>query len=161
MIYRVVTPITSSLRVFLLLSGFIYALWGITTFSFQIVLAVNSYSSYYHGFWIGSFLIIGGIIMMVAGLRSAYPLGHLSRMYVIDLIFCIIGLAFSIANYTMSNRCVSPSVWYCDDSLESNLKLGLLVIFGVAFIHTIFNMFFISKEQRRTISTSNPNVLPY
>jgi hypothetical protein len=151
-------PITTSLKVFLLLSGFIYSLWGIVSFSFQIAIVVNSYSTYYHGFWTGAFLIVSGILMMVIGTRSSYPLAKLMQMYAVDLVLCIIGLIFAIVNYTLSNRCHSMRTWYCDDNLASNLKIGLLIIFIFAIIHTIFNILYISKEQKKAISVSNPNV---
>ncbi len=144
---------------FLLLSGFIYSLWGILSISFQIAIVVNSYSTYYHGFWTGGFLIVGGILMMVIGFRSSYPLARLMRMYVVDLIFCAIGLAFSITNYAISDHCFSTSTWYCDDSLASNLKIGLVIIFSLAIIHTAFNIFYISKEQKKAIAISNSNIL--
>jgi hypothetical protein len=143
---------------FLLFSGFLYSLWGILAYSFQIAIIVNSYSTYYHGFWTGAFLIFGGIIIMVIGFRSAYPLAQLMRIYMVDLIFCALGLVFSITNYTTSNRCDSISTWYCDDSLANNLKIGLMIIFSLSTIHTICNMFYISKEQKRVIATLNPNI---
>ena len=140
---------------FLIISGFIYSIWGILAFSLQTAIVVNSFSTYYHGFWTGGFLIIGGIVMMIVAFRSYYPLIHLERIYTINLSFCITGLIFSITNYIISTRCTSLSSFYCDDSLASNLKVTLLVVFIFSLIHTITNMIFISKEHRRTVLRSN------
>jgi hypothetical protein len=142
----------------LLLSGFLYALWGIIAFSFQLAIAVNSYSTNYQGFWTGPILIVGGILMMVVGFRPAFPLAQLIRMHYTGLTVSAVGLIVSIINYSMSNQCTSTTYWYCDDSLISNLKISLVIIFGCALIHTILNMVYISKQQKQAISTSIPNI---
>ena len=61
----------------------------------------------------------------------------------------------------MSNQCSSTIYWYCDDSLAHNLKLGLVLTFSFAIIHTIINIVYIFKQQTQAISTSNPNVSNY
>jgi hypothetical protein len=146
---------------FLCISGFIYSLWGISIVSVQIGIVVNSFSTYYHGFWAGTFLIFGGIFMMIIAFRSSYPMIHLIRTYSMNLGFCTVGLVFSIVNYATSTRCISISSWYCDESLASNLKVSLLILFILGLIHTIINMIFISKEQKRGLLRSNSNVLSH
>ncbi len=142
----------------MLLSGFFNALWGILAFSFQLALTVNSHSTFYHGFWTGPILMVGGILMMVVGFRPAFPLVQLTRAYYSELILCAVGLFISIIDYSTSSKCTSTLFWYCDDSLVSNLKIGLVIIFSFALIHTIFNMVYISKQHKQAISRSNPNV---
>jgi succinate dehydrogenase hydrophobic anchor subunit len=145
----------------LAISGFIYALWGISAVSVQIGILVNSFSTYYHGFWLSIFSIIGGILMMIVAFRSSYPLFQLTRIYAINLVFCGVGLIFSVINYTTSPRCMSTPFWYCDDSLSNNLKLMLLIIFILGLIHTIINMIVVSKEHKRALAKFNPNVIDH
>jgi hypothetical protein len=63
-------------------------------FSLQLAIVVNSFSIYYHGFWIGVFLIVGGSVMMVAAFRLDYPLIHLTRIYAVNIGFGTAGLVF-------------------------------------------------------------------
>jgi len=145
----------------LLLSGFIYSLWGILAFSIHIAIIVNSYSTYYYGLFTGFFLVFGGIIMMVIGLRPSYPMNRLIRMYTVTLMLCILGLISSIINYTLSTRCSSVLVRYCDDNLGSNLKISLIITFSLSVIHTAINLFYVPTEQKRAISRSNADIINY
>lgn len=156
---RILTPISPNLKIFLLASGIFYALWGIIAVSLQVAILINSYSTYYSGFWTGIFLVVGGISMMVISCGTAYPLSNLTRMLTIDLVFCIIGLIFSIINYSLTTRCsYSVYSWYCDDNLTINLKIGHIAVFAVAVIHTIIIMVQVSREQTKALLTSNPTV---
>ncbi|UJR35384.1 hypothetical protein I4U23_028141 [Adineta vaga] len=155
------TTITTDLKLFLFISGFFYALWGIIAISLQIGLIVNSYSSYYHGFWAGSFLIVGGIIMMITAAKSHYPLIRLVQYYSINLGLTTVGLVFSIINYSLATKCTLFSSLYCDDDLASHLKFFLIITFSVAFIHTIINMVIVTREHQRTVSRSNSSVANY
>ncbi|CAF0761890.1 unnamed protein product [Rotaria sp. Silwood1] len=131
----------------------------ITTFSLQLAIVVNFYSTYYNGFWAGIFLVFGGSIMVIIGFRPSFPLLGLMRLYIFTLVFSTMGLTFSIVDYSLSARCTSISSLYCDDSLASNLKVILLVTFTVALIHTGINMIVISKEQKTILIQSNPRNL--
>ncbi len=158
---RIAVPLTTNFRLFLGISGFIYALWGISAFSVQLAIIINSISSYYSGFWSAVFLIVGGIIMMVAACRSAYPLQKLTVNYILNLSFCTIGLIFAIVNYTITSPCSVTSFWYCDSSLSGHLRIALLVLFILALIHTIINMIVVSKEHKRALSKTHPSLASY
>jgi hypothetical protein len=99
--------------------------------------------------------------MMMIGLRPSYPMARLTRMYVVDLILCIMGLFSAIINYTLSIRCSSLIVRYCDDDLCINLKLSLIITLSLSVIHTAINMYYVSTEERRAILRSNADILNY
>ncbi|CAF1278479.1 unnamed protein product [Adineta steineri] len=155
------TAITTNLRMFLFISGFIYSFWGISMTSLQVAIVINTFSTSYYGFYLGAFLIITGIVMMVVAFRSYYPLIHLKRIYNINLCVCLLGLIFSITDYTRSTRCSSTSSSYCDDTLASHLKIILVITYVLGFIHTIINKSFISKEHQQTVWKANSDVANY
>jgi hypothetical protein len=158
----ITTPVTPNLRAFFIISGIIYCLWGILSFSIQLGIAVNSYSTYYQGFWTGIFILVGGIHTLIVACRPSYPLNHLTRIYVIGLILSLIGFLFSVFNYSFSTQCTSTFIWYmCDYELTSNLKIVLLVIFLLASIHSVINIVFVSKIQKKSLSLPTPIVSGY
>ncbi|CAF0817308.1 unnamed protein product [Rotaria sordida] len=61
--YLTPTPITSSLRVFFIISGLLYLIWGILAVGLEIGILIYSYWRYYTGFWtaILVFFIIANI----------------------------------------------------------------------------------------------------
>jgi len=153
-------PITNSLKSFLLLSGFLYCLWGIIIFSIQLGIVVNSYSNYYYGFWTGVFLDIGGIVMMIYGLKLMAPVNRLIRMLIFIALPCLTGFIYTIVNYCMTSPCQSTtSTYLCDDSLFRNLKLSLLIVFSLAAVHTPMNIFYLTKEYNRALKQSYPTIL--
>ncbi len=149
---------TTDLKTFLIISGFIYSTLGMFAFCLQLAIVVNSFSKYYHGFWIDVFLIVGGSVMMIAAISIILSIDSSDTNICVNIGFCTAGLVFSIINYVITTRCVSLSSLDCDENLASNLKVILLVVFILALIHTIMNMIYISKEHHRTLSKSNSNV---
>ena len=146
------TEIKTNLRIFFAASGFFYALWGIVAISVQIAIIINTFSTYYHGLWSGSLLIIAGAIMMIIAARSHYPLMRLLPIYGFNLGFSTVALVFSAINYSLTRQCNSL---YCDKSLANQLQLSLIVTFSVALIHTIANLIFVLREHRRTVAVAN------
>ncbi|CAF0759630.1 unnamed protein product [Adineta steineri] len=155
------TAITTNLRMFLIISGFIYSFWGILMASLEIAIVVNTYSTYYHGAWIGPFLIFGGIFMMVVAFRSYYLLIHLNRIYNANLNFCLLGFILTIINSRTTPRCSPDSSLYCDSTLTNCLKITLAITFILGFLHSIINKIFIYKEHQQTVSKANSNVANY
>jgi hypothetical protein len=153
------TPFTYNFKMFLTISGFIYLILGILAFGLEIGIIVNSYWTFYHGLWAGTFLIGIGIAMLVIACRTSYPLLHLTRILGVILGISALGLIFSIMNYSTSIRCFSSlSLCYCDGKLASDLKATILVLFILAVIHTAINFTVIVKTHRRTLLASNPKV---
>ncbi|CAF1216632.1 unnamed protein product [Rotaria magnacalcarata] len=152
-------PITKNLRIFLIISGFFYALWGIIEFSLQTAIVVNSYSTYYNGFWTGIFFIVAGILMTIIGFQSSYPILRLVRFYIVNLTLCALAFSFSMINYAISTRCTSRTSRYCDDNLSSNLKCMLMITFSIGLMHTVVNMIVISKEHKRILAQFSSNIL--
>ncbi|CAF0779886.1 unnamed protein product [Adineta ricciae] len=146
------TEIKTNLRIFFAVSGFFYALWGIVVISVQIAIIINTFSTYYHGLWCGSLLVIAGATMMIIAARSHYPLMRLLPLYGFNLGFSTVALIFSAINYSLTRQCDSL---YCDKSLANQLQLSLIVTFSVALIHTIVNLIFVSREHRRTVALAN------
>jgi hypothetical protein len=153
----VATTITPGLRAFLIISGILYLIWGILAIGLEIGLIINLSSTYYRGFWGGGVLIGGGISMLVAACRSSYIMMHLVRLFIVSLVFCILGFILSVVNYTSSSYC-SFSWLYCDSRTELNIKGVLLGLFLIATIHTIVNLVIASNTHKRTMSTPASNV---
>ncbi|CAF3375584.1 unnamed protein product [Rotaria socialis] len=152
-------PIATNLRNFLIISGFFYALWGTIAFSLQTAIVVNSYSTYYNGFWTGIFFIVAGILMTIIGFQSSYPILRLLRFYIVNLTLCAFAFSFSMINYAISTRCTSRTSRYCDDNLASNLKFMLMITFNIGLIHTVVNMIVISKEHKKMLTQFSSNIL--
>ena len=124
-----------------------------------MVTIIYSYSASYYGLGSEISFILEGTVMMIAGLVSAYPLIRLIRMNIIILILCITGLALSIVNYLSSERCISKIGPYCDEVYLIDLKIGLIITFSLAAIHTLINIFYLSKEKRRAMARSHPTMM--
>ena len=158
----VLTPITPSLRAFLMISGMLYLLWGILAIGLEVGLIINAYTTYYRGFWAGGFLIGGGISMLVAACKVSYPLIQLTRVFIMGLCFCMVAVVLSVINITASSRCEwSSFLYFCDSTLATNLKIVILVVFVVSVIHTIINMVVVNNARKRTTATSPPSVPSY
>ncbi|CAF4250039.1 unnamed protein product, partial [Adineta steineri] len=133
------TPIKSNIKAFLIISGIFYMIWGIIAFGLEIGIITSAYLTYYRGIWAGVFLIGGGISMMI---------------------ICIFALLSSILNIYGLSRCNPDPHWYnyCDRLLATNLKIVILVLFVIANIHSIINMFVTGKVQKRAATTSPTNI---
>jgi hypothetical protein len=102
----------------------------------------------------GLFIIISGIMVLVAACQANYALQGLVRSFTIALIFCILGFVVSIVNYAASNRCDNGSwIYYysCDTQLASDLKIVILVESALATVHTIVNMVVLSNMHKRSM----------
>jgi len=122
---------------------------------------LNSYTTYYRGLWVGGILVGGGISMLVAACRTCYVMAYMIRMFVVTLIFIILGLILSIVNLTSSIRCDSYYRYYCDDQLAINLKIVILVLFIISTIQTIVNISVVSSAQKRAMVTPASNIPCY
>jgi multisubunit Na+/H+ antiporter MnhE subunit len=149
MISAVVTP---SLRNFLLISGLLCLIWGISAIGLEIAILIYSYSTYYRGLWMGGYLIGCGISMLFAACQSSYKFFTLTGMLVVALIFCILGAALSALNYSSSMRCSdSYYIFMCDSVLATDLKLAILALSIVATVHTIINMVIIQSTHNKAV----------
>ena len=155
------TLLTYNIKTFLVISGIIYFLLGILAYGLEIGIIVNSFWTFYRGFWAGTFLIGTGIVMLIIACRASYPLIYLTRILGVILGISALGLIFSIINYSASTQCFSSSLWNCDGKLASDLKVAILVIFILAVIHTAINLAVIIKTHRRTLLASNPKIPTY
>ena len=145
------TPITADVRNFLLISGIFYLIWGILAVGLEIGIISYSYRTYYRGFWMGLFIFISSITMLVAACQANYALQRLVRSFTVALVFCILGLIFSIVDYAFANRCDYYDYWYsCDSKKASDLKIVILVVSVVATIHTIVNMVIIGNMHKKS-----------
>lgn len=145
------TPITADVRNFLLVSGILYLIWGILAVGLEIGIITYSYRTYYRGFWMGLFIFISGITMLVAACQANYALLRLVRSFTVALVFCILGLIFSIVDYVFASRCDSYVYWYnCDLKKASDLKIVILVVSVLATIHTIVNMVIVSNMHKKS-----------
>jgi hypothetical protein len=145
------TQITADVRNFLLISGLLYLLWGILGVGLEIGIIANSYLTYYRGFWMGLFIFISGITMLVAACQANYALQSLVRSLTVALIFCILGLIFSIVNYAYSTRCDYYRSYNCDSKRAADLKIAILVVSILATIHTIVNMVVIGNMHNKSM----------
>ncbi|CAF3379167.1 unnamed protein product [Rotaria sp. Silwood1] len=154
--YLTPTPITSNLRVFFMISGLLYLIWGVLVIGLEIGIIVYSYWRYYTGFWTGSFFIAGGITMLIVACRPSYAMTHLIRLFGLCLFLSILGLILSIVYVATLNQCSSTYYWYyCYSSTGRNLKIALLIFFIITSIHTIINMIVASNARKSTASASN------
>jgi hypothetical protein len=154
----VLTPITPSLKAFMVISGIIYLLWSVLAFGLEIGLIANGSVTYYRGLWAGAFILGGAISMLIAACRQSYNMAHLIGMFAVALVFCILGLILSIVNYAASSGCTYSFYYYCDSQLALNLKIVILVVFLFATIHTIVNMIIVGNAQKNRASTPAPGV---
>ena len=148
------TPITPDVRKFLVFSGILYLIWGILAVGLEIGIIVNSYVPYYRGFWMGFFVIISGIMMLVAACQANYALQSLVRLFTAALIFCILGVVVSSVNYASSTRCNNrpwTHDYSCDTKIASDLKIVILIVSTIATVDTIINIVFIRKTHTRSL----------
>ncbi|CAF1368594.1 unnamed protein product [Adineta steineri] len=154
------TPIKSNIKAFLIISGIFYMIWGIIAFGLEIGIITSAYLTYYRGIWAGVFLIGGGISMLVVACKKAKNLNKLILTFTVTMIICIFALLSSILNIYGLSRCNPDPHWYnyCDRLLATNLKIVILVLFVIANIHSIINMFVTGKVQKRAATTSPTNI---
>lgn len=157
--YLTATPITSSLRTFLIISGIIYLLSGILAFGLEVGIISSSYWRYYTGFWTGGYLLGGGISLLIAASRPSYVMSYLIRMSTVALILSILAVILSIVNVTTASRCDSGYYFlWCDTKLALDLKITVLTLYIITTIHTIVNMIMISNAQKTASSATTTNV---
>ncbi|CAF2814732.1 unnamed protein product [Rotaria sp. Silwood2] len=153
------TSITSSLRVFFVISGILYLIWGVLVVGFEIGIIYYSYWRYYTGFWTGCFFISGGISMLVVACKTSYVMAHLIRLFAICLFLGILGLILSIVNVARYKSCDSVYYWqYCNNSTGHHLKIAILVFIIIALIHTIINIVVTSNARKSTTSACTSSI---
>jgi hypothetical protein len=145
---------TSNLKLFFVVSGFICLISGILDIGLEIGILITSYSTYYRGLWAGGYLIGVGITMLIAASKMICFMNKLIRIFIIGLILVLLGLILSIINLADSNRCNSYYWFTCDDQLATNLKIAILIVFIISTIQTIANVIVARTAQRRTILTT-------
>jgi hypothetical protein len=156
-IWRNMTPtvITANLRNFLIISGLCSLLSGISAVGLEIGIIINSYSTYYRGFWMGGCIIGCSISMLFAASQASYNLLRLTQSFTVVLIFCVLGSILSVLNLSQSTQCQSIYYIYsCDREIATNLKIAILAISLLATVHTIVNMIIISNLHKRTVLSS-------
>ena len=153
MLAMVPTSITGNLKVFFISSGILYLILGILSIGLEVGIVVNSYNTYYRGFWVGGYLVGSGISLLVAGGRGSFVLTRLTTLFMVALILSILGMITSIINYAVSPRCSSTYSWYysCDSERATQLKIVILAVMVLAIIHTIVNMVVASKAHKRAV----------
>jgi len=145
----IMTQLTSSLKLYLTISGVLYILLGVLAIGLEIGLIANSSVTYYRGFWAGGFVLGSGISMLIASCQTYYAMARLVVTFVIALILVFIGFILSIINVALYNACGYFS--FCNYGRAQGLKIGILVIFSVLLIQTIVNIIVASSAKRQAI----------
>ena len=148
------TPVTSPLKIFLILSGSLYLVWGILGIGLDVGIVNNSPTFlYYCGFWGGGVFVCGGVSMLVSSSKTHYASFYLLQMLIVTLVFSILGLILSIVTLIQSRQCDSR-YYICDDSFATNLKIVLLLAFVIPTVHTIANILVIVISRKKTMVKS-------
>lgn len=150
---QILATMTPNIRVFFIISGILYLIWSLSAIGLEIVLIIESYSTYYRGVWAGGFLLAGGICMLTMACRTSYSTTYMIRLFILVLLFCVFGLVLSAVNYGTSTKCLSSlSYRYsCDQKLVTILKIVILVVFVVATAHTLINIFVVNNEHKKAM----------
>lgn len=156
----ILTPMTSNLKLFFVISGIICLACGMTNIGLEIGILVNSITTYYGGIWGGSYLIGTGILMLIASCRPVFSMSAVIRTSAIALVLVTIGLILSIVSMTLIND--SCSLYYtvidCDQSLVDKLQIARLAVFCLAIIQVIANLVIAGSAQKNFVVARNPNV---
>lgn len=154
----ILTPMTSNLRGFCIISGILCLLCGITNIGLEIGILMNSYTTYYGGLWGGSYLIGTGIVMLIAACRPMFNMNAVIRTSAIALVLVIIGVILSILSVITVDGCRSYYYINCDQSLVNSLEIARLAIFCLSVVQVIANIVVASAAQKSSIVARNPNV---
>jgi hypothetical protein len=151
--------ISKKVCIYLLLNGFITILFGIATIGLEIgIVASNSITLYYYGFW-------GGVVLLSTGLSTAVLFNHRYRIDYLKL-FHSFFWQMMIAAVLFGIGIVIIVTDTCDDNGADNggqckhsykiLNGFLLGIFGLALLQSVVNAFIfcILKRRYRIVSNS-------
>lgn len=155
---RRLTTITPKLRSFLLISGVIYTIWSLIILTFEVTIAFKSNWVYYRSIWTSGFILGGGISMLAVSCRSKYHMITLIRVFIVALLFCLLGIILSTVNYSTSTKCSNSysNRESCDSELVSILKLTSLLIMIIIAIHTVINLIVFRNARKKSSAVQNP-----
>jgi hypothetical protein len=83
--------------------------------------------------------------MLVAASKASYVRFYLLQMFILTLIFSVLGLILSIVGTLLSFR-------------TTDLQIGLIVVFVISTVHTIVNIVVIINSRNNTMLISTSNV---
>ncbi|CAF3531376.1 unnamed protein product [Rotaria socialis] len=144
---RRLVPITSGFKVFLICSGLLYFLFVIVIIGLDIGLIFSSYRTWYLGFYLSGLLISAGISTLVISCQPAYALFYFLLTYIFALIGSFLISIASIVNLALSKKCSTiQSDNKCDDVLAFSIKVALVVLFILSFIHSTIHLMVAAKR---------------
>lgn len=148
------TSVTSPLKIFFIISGCLYLVWGILCIGLDVGIVNNSRMfMYFCGFWGSGFFVSAGVSMLASSSKTHYASFYLLQMLIVTLIFSILGLILSIVVLIKSFQCDS-TYFICDNSYAKNLKVVLLLAFIIPTVHTIANIVVIVISRQKAMVKS-------
>ncbi|CAF0762565.1 unnamed protein product [Rotaria sp. Silwood1] len=154
---RSVTTITLQLRVFFILSGIAYLLWGALAIGLEISLLLYSYSIYYRGIFLGFVMLGTSISMLIIAFQISHLMIYMVRLLFFLVIFSLLGIILSVADVCLLQKCVnSVSEDLCDAPIGYTLKVIILIKFFIVTIQTGINLLIVRRVKKK--STSMPPV---
>ena len=151
---RLLTYLTTKLRLLFLFSGTMYLMWGGLAIGLETVLIMHSYSTFYRGIWAGSVLVGGGINMLIIACREYHSMAHALRLFVLVLIFCAGGAGAGIIDVVTTAPCTRSTIDdMCDKNISYTLKITIVAELGLAAIYTGVIIFIIKRTKNKSMTT--------
>ena len=151
---------TPRVKVFLIISGLLYAFFSLSIIGLEIATIIDSSWTFYRGLWSGGFLLAAGTGLLVIACHRSYLVWQLTQFFVFGLLICIIGLILSAVNFCKSLRCeVSFSRYQCDNGTILILKMAVLILLGLATIQTALSLVITTRLQKKALSSPSADII--
>ena len=148
---KIPAAMTPQVKGFLLLSGMLYIFWSLSIISIEIATIIDSRWTFYRAIWTGGFLLILAISLLFIASRPSYLIWQLTQFFIFGSLICVIGLLLSAISFSRSLRCVdNPGRYQCDTSTVFFLKMAILILVGLATIHTAINLAITMRFQTKS-----------
>lgn len=145
-------PISSRFRMFLVLSGVIYLLWGLLAVALEFTIILYTFTAYFRGIIIGSTISATAITLIIFAQKKSESFVNLIRLLNLIGVVCIIGCFLSVIDITGTHECIEKAIRVnCNIKVSYILKLALLSDLAIATGHTYLN-FVVIRDARKKYS---------